>query len=432
MLGNRCRAALGLGLAVGLALATAATAAPTAREFADPVRLTSPGVGGFEPGIRVDRFGNIYVTAHKDRQVNAVAPDASTARGVRGASYLWTSTDSRTFRTLTPDSPYVDQPGIEGDLALDDAGNLYFVDTYAGDVAFTAWSVSGPGRQRVQLHRQVLGQTQAMEDRPWLAAKGNGTVLYTVNSGASPVYAGRSSAGDGSGPGRYTVYMSYDGGRAFDPVGVTLRDSGWCGPAADHAPQSRDLYVVCIDVDQPGQVFDRAIYGYSSHDDGRSWARTRIGTYSSAWWPTTAVGPDGTVWVALPDGPRVRLFASRDRGRTWGERKVPLPPGLSAVGEAALAVSSRGDVAVLGTGTARGGPTHVFASTLSKGTWRVVQVSTPQTRVAAPGESSRGEFFQAAYGPDGRLHVVWGSNTTAISQVTTGVDLHDVYYAVTR
>src|SRR5262245_57544026 len=102
--------------------------------FGTPVRLpTYLTCGGYEPGIAVDRFGNIYVTAHKQNHCLAVAQDPTSPAGVRAQSWLWTSTDGVNFSELPglanlPADPATLDFGDEGDIALDDAGHFYFVD----------------------------------------------------------------------------------------------------------------------------------------------------------------------------------------------------------------------------------------------------------------------------------------------------------------
>src|SRR5204862_498970 len=68
----------------------------------------------------------------------------------------------------------------------------------------------------------------------------------------------------GSGPGRYTVYSSYDGGQTWDHLGISLKDSGWCRPAA--APKSKYVYAMCTN--DTGKL-----YSYVSADDGHTWRR---------------------------------------------------------------------------------------------------------------------------------------------------------------
>src|SRR4051794_7053054 len=87
-----------------LAVPWSASAATTAPRFGTPVKLpTWQSCGGYEPGIATDRFGNIFVTAHKQNHCLTAALDPSSPVGVRAQSWMWTSSDGVNF---------VDMPGI--------------------------------------------------------------------------------------------------------------------------------------------------------------------------------------------------------------------------------------------------------------------------------------------------------------------------------
>jgi hypothetical protein len=246
----------------GAATSAAATTAPA---FGTPVRLpTFKSCGGYEPGLALDKFGNIFVTAHKQNHCDAVADDPSAPDGVRAQSWLWTSTDGVNFEDMpglanlaaAPDQLDV---GDEGDIALDDANHFYFVDTKVVDDSFSRWTVSGLGTSKMtqDIHRPVVPSLMPVDDRPWVTAHGSSTVLYAGNEGDKDSYDVGSAAAGCTGPvtppapgqpakgGRYTVFMSGDAGATFDPVGCTLPDSGWCRPAADHRAGSAYLYMFC-------------------------------------------------------------------------------------------------------------------------------------------------------------------------------------------
>src|SRR5213082_3747110 len=119
-------------LTIGGSSTAAAASGPT---FGTPVRLpTFKSCGGYEPGIALDRYGNIFVTAHKQNHCDAVALDPSAPDGVRAQSWRGTSTDGVNFVDIpglahlaaAPDQLDV---GDEGDIALDDSNHFYFVDT---------------------------------------------------------------------------------------------------------------------------------------------------------------------------------------------------------------------------------------------------------------------------------------------------------------
>lgn len=205
-------------LAVGLAAAAAVVAAGTpgvAAEptFTKPLRLTQPNFGGFEPSIKVDRHDNVVITAHKNHTL-LLSADPDGPAPERGASALWHSGDGgKTFGPLLGVTAARENslwPAAEGDFALDGADHLYFVDTYLGDNSITRWALGPNGRVTAEASRG----TGSLDDRPWLAAHGDGVVMYLGN--------GIFRVGpDGPVSGRYTVYMSYDGGQTFNPLGWT-------------------------------------------------------------------------------------------------------------------------------------------------------------------------------------------------------------------
>src|SRR6186997_2721652 len=61
--------------------------------FGPPVKVT-PELGyGYEPTVVVDRFGNIFSTAHKENWQLVVAPDVNSPTYTRSMSWAWVSTD---------------------------------------------------------------------------------------------------------------------------------------------------------------------------------------------------------------------------------------------------------------------------------------------------------------------------------------------------
>src|SRR5205807_1673078 len=128
-------------------LAPALAYGATSITFGTPVRLpTFQSCGGYEPGIAIDRFSNIFVTAHKQNHCDAVALDPSAPAGVRAASWLWISSDGVNFSDLPGLTPVaLDQLDIgdEGDIAPDDALHVYFVATKSKEDSVTACNPQG-------------------------------------------------------------------------------------------------------------------------------------------------------------------------------------------------------------------------------------------------------------------------------------------------
>jgi hypothetical protein len=439
---HRGRQALAAGLlAAVFAAGSWAAAAPTGQTivFDKSVRLTEPNLGGFEPSIVVDRFRNVYITAHKQRQINVIGPDSQTSTGVRTASFLWTSSDGRKFHDVTPDASYTLNFGDEGEIALDGANHLYMVDTNVGDVTFARWRIDGPGKQTLEEARPAVGTAQPVDDRPWVAANSAGDVLYIGNAGAATANpAGTPTDGGGAGPGRFGAYMSHDRGKTFDPRGVTLKDSGWCYPAADPRAGSHTFYVACIDndLDVPDQAYDHALRLFATSDAGRTWTRRTIAHYESASWPSIKVAADGSVHVLIADarttkaGTRsvLRLFtAVTGRGAV---RERLLPSVGNDIPFAWLAVAPNGTVgAVYYSQASPTVPWYVHATVLGTD-GRVSSGKVGDVPLAGPDGFPKGDFFEGTFGPDNKLYVAYTAlNDEAVAAAGLGTD---VYFARQR
>src|SRR3954471_368179 len=148
--------------------------------FGAPIRVTPANGGGYEPGIYADAEGDLFMTAHKENAELALSPDGRSATATRSMSWAWMSRDGGRHWTNLPLGPADIQNhefGDEGDMAVDDAHNLYFVDTTVADVTFTAWHIS-QGKATLKYNTPILGTAETVDDRPWIAAHGNGDVFY--------------------------------------------------------------------------------------------------------------------------------------------------------------------------------------------------------------------------------------------------------------
>ncbi|MBV9096538.1 MAG: hypothetical protein JO079_00650, partial [Frankiaceae bacterium] len=267
--------------AASLAAAAAAPgfAAPAKVRFSAPVQVTPPNSGGYEPGIYTGPGNTLTMTAHKENAQLGLAPDPSSTTQTRSMSWAWFSNDAGQHWRDLPLGPADAQNhefGDEGDMAFDDANNVYFVDTTVTDVTFTAWHEANGSYQFVY-NTPILGTAQAVDDRPWIAAHNNGDVFYFGNEGDKDTNPTSSTnAGPGSGKGRYAVYHSTDGGKTWDHLGIELADSGWCRPAA--GPRSNYVYALCTNdggaddqIHNPGDpgYTVGTLYSYVSADDGK-------------------------------------------------------------------------------------------------------------------------------------------------------------------
>jgi len=400
------------------------------KRWGSPVKVTPENGHGYEPTLLVDKYGNAFATAHKENIELVISPDPNSPDGTRSMSWMWWSVDKgQTWGNapgLTPLGIEDQEPGIEGDLAQDDAGHIYFVDTYLADVTLTRWTTNGPGQVFFDFTRPILPSPE-VDDRPWITAHGNGHLFYFSNDGTK--------AGDGA---RYTVHASYDGGLTFDHVGIPLPDSGWCRPAADHRLGSKLVYAACTND-------NGVLYSYVSSDDGQSWQRYVMGTYNDAddtqSWPTIEVAPDGSLWVlyldsddvgsgGIPNTNRLRLFHSTDQGKTWSEQDIT--PVRGRYEYAWLAVS--GDGKKLGLGVYFR-PNNDFPWTVAGATWPAggtikakdfVSLDPDHPVSPADRDEAPGDYLGSYFFPDGKLGVVWTRYVLWTDQVTLTRDIYFV------
>lgn len=438
--------------AAGLAvLAVPSTAAPKAKaaKFNPPVKVT-PDLGyGYEPTVVTDRFGNLYATAHKENWQLAMSPDSRSATQTRSMSWGWTSYDGgKTWRNLPglPGEAENRQVGVEGDMAIDDADNVYYVDTYLADNTITVYHASGRGEVEILSSRPVQG-TGGLDDRPWITAHGDGHVFYIGNSANKAYYdpskvPAQPRKGTGWGAGRYAVYASYDGGATFDNVGYPLKDSGWCRPVADHKPKSQYVYVICTN--DNGQL-----YSYVSKDDGKSFDRYDIAEYeggdATESYPTVEIGKDSTIWVLYVDAKELdgdfpvtntlRLFSSRDHGKTWKGKDIT--PKKGRYQYAWLSVAKNGN---LGLGVYHRPntdvPWRVYGAIWKPGR-KPVLVSLDEKNPVAPAHVPEppGDYLMSSFGPDNKLTVIWTRVLERVEQIPEGQPKtirRDIYSARSR
>ncbi len=414
---------------------------PAGKKWNAPVKVTPTNGYGYEPSFIVDKYGNAFATAHKENAFLALSLDPNSPTATRSMSWAWLSVDNGQHWIdppgLTALSLEQHQVGDEGDMASDDAGHIYFADTYAGDITLTRWTTNGLGQVIFDFTRPTI-PTPEDDDRPWITAHGDGHVFYFANAG--------NKAYDG---GRYTVHASYDGGLTWDSVGIPLLDSGWCRPASDHRPGSQLVYAVCTN--DAGKL-----YSYVSTDDGHSWQRYDIGTYNAdddtQSYPYVQVAPDGTVWALyvdsddlsphtdatgstsmIPNTNRIYLFKSTTQGKTWTKQEIT--PVRGRYQYAWLSVSADGKKLGMGVYFRSNAdyPWYVAAVTWPAGgapdPKQFVSVDPDHPVSSADHLEAPADYMGSYFFPDGKLGVIW---TRYVLWTNVATLTRDIYFAKQR
>jgi hypothetical protein len=381
---------------LGLSALAPLSAGASSSAFGPPVALTPVGAGGYEPAVVADRFGNLFATAHKERWQNAAAPDTGSPTGVRAMSWTWMSSDGgRTWQNL-PGLVQDKVVGDEGDFAIDAAGHLYFADLSFADSSLTRWTVTGRGEVTWDFTRPAV-PTAGIDDRPWLAAHGNGKVLYV----GEILQAQQATSSEEPAT---TIYRSTDAGQTF-VEGPRLPGTTYCKPATDRLGTHAFFVVMCTGLH--GEIL-----GFTSYDDGRTFSRTLIARHKGfgSRWPTADIGADGSVVAVTADDAdrRLLLMRSADQGRHFNVQVLDLPRWQYNLSVVAVGPDSR----TLGLGTyARPGPGQPWR--IYGATWRPpgrpVLVSLDEANPVAPANATSApqDLMGATFDAVGRFTVVW-------------------------
>jgi hypothetical protein len=212
--------------------------------------------------------------------------------------------------------------GDEGDISVDAMDTVYYLDTTLEDNWWHTLEDHGTEYSTGICQRM---NTMAADDRPWVAAQGDGIIHYLGNSGASPPEC----TGDS---GRYWYYHSEDGGNTFSQCYSV--PGGWSTIASQR--HGSYVYIAQENADtQSGTVIVRI-----SDEYGRG-----TGFGDGTWDPPIDVGPregncpegypvvnnneGGTVavvWADCPNGStgpwEIRFAISYDHGTNWSTWNV--------------------------------------------------------------------------------------------------------------
>ena len=308
---------------------------------------------GYEPSLSIDSQGNLFVTAHKDLrwggESNPFFPvlggepgpwyacqDGAETSWDYWASWFWASYDNGTtwghgenFGS-TPGNSFTanyfsggsECLGDEGDISVDAQDTVYYLDTTLEDNWWHTLSNNGTSYDTGLCQRM---NTMAADDRPWVAAQGDGIIHYLGNSGASPPEC----TGD---VGRYWYYHSEDGGLTFSQCYAV--PGGWSTIASQR--HGSYVYIAQEDADtNSGEVVVRISDDYgrgTGLTDGTWQAPIEVGPREGncpEGYPVVNTNEKGTVavvWADCPNGSigawELRIALSYDYGVNWSTWNV--------------------------------------------------------------------------------------------------------------
>ena len=435
---------------------------PRHEECIDAANGQDPGYEGYgvgyEPSLSIDSQGNLFVTAHKDLRWGGegtplgpllggpldswyACQDGQMTSWDYWASWFWISNDNG--ETWSHGDNFNPTPGNlansvvgtftgagseclgdEGDIAVDENDMVYYLDTTLEDNWWHKFSDGGNAYESPSTCQRM--NTMAADDRPWVAAQGDGIIHYLGNSGASPPECTLDV-------GRYWYYHSENGGNSFSqcysmPGGWSTISSQKAGPYVFVAQENADS--------DSGTVQIRI-----SDDYGRG---TGPGPSDGSWAAPVDVGPrDGNcpegypvvnnneggmvvvTWADCPNGNtgpwEMRVAVSYDNGTnftTWNntgfERGINMYPFVSITEENVVSIAFYGldyDQNNSEDGYTAGKEWFLYAGALKEpqegDVWdyRIVD-PTPLHTVTAYEESSGDthalhDFFETVMSPDG-------------------------------
>lgn len=351
---------------------------------------------------------------------------------IGGAPPVWVSRDDgETWQDLETTGGQREAFGIEGDFAIDDAGNVYFFDIELANIQLTAWDKDG-----AHLHT-VHWPSPPLVDRPWVRAEGDGTVYIAYNQGI----------------GQSTFMRSTDHGLTFPATDWTEFPFNFANPARGAA--EGELWVT------GERGTDLPVW--HTTDGGATWTQEDAGE-------TPGEGSFGNrVIVVDTAGTPYLFFDDRAKDGEFGDEKDDVPGGYHVyytyrdteggwsdpimVGPAEgshyfpwPAAGGPGKVAVAWYGTLDdtagpndvedGTPWYLFlAASLDADTpdahWQTI-VADPDPLLTGQVNRRLLDFVQTDIGPDGAIHVAYahdpdddGKETTVYLQTAANLPLVD-------
>ncbi|MCS5526720.1 MAG: hypothetical protein NZ774_02555 [Candidatus Poseidoniales archaeon] len=344
---------------------------PRHEECIDPNNGQDPdyiGYGvGYEPSLSIDSMGNMQVTAHKDLRWGGegtplgpflggpldswyACDDGEMTTWDYWASWFWISTNNGS--NWSHGDSFDPTPGNllnsaigsvtgggseclgdEGDIAVDANDIVYYLDTTLEDNWWHRFSDGGESYEMGSVCQRM--NTMAADDRPWVAAQGDGIIHYLGNSGAAPPECSLDS-------GRYWYYHSENGGNSFSqcysmPGGWSTISSQKHGPYVFVAQEDADTNSGTVQI----RISDEYGRGTGPGPSDGSWAAPvdlgpRFGNCPEGY-PVVNNNEAGTVAVVWGDCPNggtgpwaLRVAVSYDNGTNWSSwNATPFERGIN-------------------------------------------------------------------------------------------------------
>lgn len=413
---------------------------------------------GYEPSLSIDSEGNLFVTAHKDLRwggegspfAPALGGDLDTWYACEDgemtswdywASWFWISNDGG--ETWGHGENFEPTPGNlvnsavgsvsgsgseclgdEGDIAVDANDVVYYLDTTLEDNWWHKFTDGGNTYISPSVCERM--QTMAADDRPWVAAQGDGIIHYLGNSGASPPECTADV-------GRYWYYHSESGGAPFSQC--YAMPGGW----STISSQNNGPYVFVAQEDadsNSGTVQVRV-----SPEYGRG---TGPGPSDGTWLEPVTVGPRNgncpegypvvnnneggmvvVTWADCPNGNtgpwEMNVAVSYDNGTNWSnwnatpfDRGIAMYPFVSITEDNIVSISFYGldfDQDNSQDGYVEGKKWYLYAGALrnpmENDTWDFKVVDPTPLHTVTSYEQSEGDthalhdFFETVMSPDG-------------------------------
>ena len=361
-----------------------------------------------EPSIQVDSKGTIFVAG-----VCCVVASSPT----------WYSKDGgKTFEELqTPGHAREWSVGAEGDLAVDEEGRTYFVDTYIPGMITTRWSDHG---DTWDFTAPTAGVTPGVNDRPWLAWSKKALSLYVNYGIGTQVYTSTDNGQSWSSPGMNSWNGSTDG-QPFFPGHVSAdRNTGtqWLAGVV-HDAKGRALIGAHVSKDG-GATFNESVVSYPQRKDGF----TPVFVGASA---VDSAGNGYVTWGTYDNGGcDVYYAASTNDGKSWN-KPVKVNSGGGCATFPWIAAGADGKISVVWYETQYSKtipgvsqalayqdaipadtPWTVHAAAITRATApkpsiTSAEIPTKGPILLGPLQRELWDFFQVTIGPDGRMYIAF-------------------------